>query len=391
MKKANIKPEQVVGVGIDFTSCTVLPILKDGTPLCFLEKFKSDPHAYVKLWKHHAAQPEADELNRIAAERGESFLTRYGGKISSEWLFPKLWQIYKEAPEVYNYMDCFIEACDWIVFQLTGKMVRSACPAGYKAIWSKTDGYPSKEFFRSLDPGLENVVEEKLIGEIRPVGTMAGEITASAAKMTGLCEGTAVSVGHLDAAGALVGAGINKAGIMLAVMGTSTCHMLLAEKEYEVPGICGYVVDGMNPGFIGYEAGQSCVGDHFQWVIDNCVPGEYLERAKSEGKNIHLYLCEKAAQKAPGESGLIALDWWNGNRSVLVDGKLSGVLLGCTLQTQPEDIYRALVEVTAFGTRKIIETFINHNVPIDSLVITGGIAKKISSLCRFMLMSLIWI
>ena len=146
MKKANIKTEQVVGVGIDFTSCTVLPILKDGTPLCFLEKFKSDPHAYVKLWKHHAAQPEADELNRIAAERGESFLTRYGGKISSEWLFPKLWRIYKETPEVYNYMDCFIEACDWIVFQLTGKMVHSACAAGYKAIWSKTDGYPSKEF-----------------------------------------------------------------------------------------------------------------------------------------------------------------------------------------------------------------------------------------------------
>lgn len=376
MEQAHVRPEEIVGVGVDFTACTVLPILQDGTPLCFLEEYRSNPHAYVKLWKHHAAQPQADALNEIARRRNESFLKRYGGKISSEWLFPKLWQILQEAPDIYNKMDCFLEASDWVVMQLTGNMLRNTCSAGYKALWSKREGYPSNAFFKALDPRLETVVQDKLKGEICSIGTKAGEITPQAARLTGLCEGTAVAVAHLDAGGAAPGAGICKTGIMLALMGTSTCHMMLGDKEQYVPGICGSVEDGMIPGYIGYEAGQSCVGDHFQWFVENCVPASDAEQAQKNNENIHQYLSRKAAALLPGETGLVALDWWNGNRSVLVDGKLSGLLLGCTLQTKPEHIYRALVEATAFGTRKIIENYEESGVPVHELVIAGGIAQK---------------
>lgn len=376
MRQADVRPEQIVGVGVDFTACTILPILEDGTPLCFLPEYAANPHAYVKLWKHHAAQPEADDINRVAAERGDAFLQRYGGKISSEWLLPKLWQILKEAPAIYEHMDCFIEAADWIPLMLTGNLTRNVSSTGFKALWSKADGYPSPDFFRALDPRLENVVAEKLKGEICPVGSRAGEITARAAELTGLCQGTAVAVGHMDSTCSLLGAGIARTGVMLAIMGTSTCHVLMGAEEKYVPGSTGRVEGGANPHGIAYEAGQCCVGDHFQWLVDNSVPETCRQAARAAGLGIHDYLTARAAEKLPGESGVVALDWWNGNRSVLVDGRLSGLFVGCTLQTRPEDLYRALIEATAFGTRKIIETFIEHGVPVDTLVITGGIAQK---------------
>lgn len=373
---ANISPEQIVGVGIDFTSCTMLPILEDGTPLCKLPEFKSEPNAYVKLWKHHAAQSYADKLNELAEKRGESFLNRYGGKISSEWMFPKIMQILDESPDAYNRTYAFVEAVDWIGMLLTGKLVRSGSAAGFKSIWSDKDGFPSKDFFKELDPRLENIIEEKFKGDVQMVGTRAGTVNEKWAKKTGLAKGTAVSVGHLDAGGAVLGAGIITTNKMLIVMGTSSCHILLGDKEIEVPGICGMVKDGIVPGFMGYEAGQSCVGDGFQWFVDNCVPYEYIKEAEDKGINIHQYLSNKANKKLPGESGIIALDWLNGNRSVLVDGKLSGVFVGCSLQTKPEDMYRALVEATAFGTRLIIDTFSEYGVLVDEVVMAGGIAMK---------------
>ena len=376
MQKAGISNDQIVGVGIDFTACTLIPLKKDGTPLCFLEQFANEPHAYVKLWKHHAAQDEANRLNDIARERGEKWLPRYGGKISSEWVVPKVWQILDEAPEIYAQTDIFMEACDWTVFQLTGRMTRNTCSAGYKAIWNFNEGYPSKAFFRALDPRLENFVEEKLNTPLMPIGSKAGEIDERAARLTGLKAGTAVAVANLDAHVSCVGVGVTKPGQMLAVIGTSTCHMLIGDQEREVPGMCGAVQDGIIPGFIGYEAGQSCVGDHFQWFVENCLPMEYWQAAKEQGVNVHQYVTQKAAQQKPGESGLVALDWWNGNRSVLVDGKLSGMLLGCTLGTKPEDIYRALIEATAYGTRMIIKTFEENDVPVTELFVAGGIAEK---------------
>lgn len=376
LQKANVSNEDVIGVGIDFTACTVLPIDKNGIPLCFLPEFKQNPHSYVKLWKHHAAQDEANRLNEIAAQRGEAFLQRYGGKISSEWAIPKIWQILNEAPDIYEAADQVLEATDWVISELTGTITRNSCTAGYKAIWHKQDGYPSKEFFQALDPRLENVVEEKLSTDIYSIGSKAGEITEKAAKLTGLKAGTAVAVANVDAHVAVPAVGITEAGKLLMIMGTSTCHILLGETEEIVPGMCGVVEDGVIPGYLGYEAGQSCVGDHFEWFTENCVPEGYQQEAKDKGVNIHQLLTEKASKLNVGESGLLALDWWNGNRSTLVDVDLTGVLLGATLLTKPEEIYRALIEATAYGTKMIVETFRASGVPVNEVYAAGGIAEK---------------
>ena len=376
LKESGVSPEDVIGMGIDFTACTMLPIKADGTPLCLMDEFRSNPHSYVKLWKHHAAQPEANKLNEIAESKGFDFLKRYGGKISSEWLIPKIMQILDEAPEIYEAADKFMEATDWIILKLTGNERRNSCTAGYKAIWSKREGYPPNEFFKALDPRLENLVDEKLSRDIYPLGGKAGELTEEMAKMTGLLPGTAVAIANVDAHVAVPAVGIVEPAKMLMIMGTSTCHMVLGTEERIVPGMCGVVEDGIIPGFLGYEAGQSCVGDHFEWFIENCLPASYKEEAREKGINIHKFLREKAKKFKPGESGLIALDWWNGNRSVLVDADLTGVLLGCTLNTKPEEIYRALIEATAYGTNMIIETFESYGVPINELYACGGIAEK---------------
>jgi L-ribulokinase len=376
INKAAVNSEQVVGVGIDFTACTMLPVKADGTPLCFLEEFKSRPNAWVKLWKHHAAQDEANKLNAIAEQRGEKFLKRYGGKISSEWMIPKIWQTLDEDPGVYDAADKFIEAADWVIWQLTGVETRNTCTAGYKAIWHKHDGYPSDEFFKALHTKMEGLVDEKLSRKLLPLGTKAGVITPDAAKLTGLKEGIAVAVANVDAHVSIPAVGITSSGKMLAIIGTSTCHMLLGDIEREVPGMCGVVEDGIIEGFFGYEAGQSCVGDHFQWFVENCTPAEYKTEADSKGIDLHALLTEKASKLKPGESGLVALDWWNGNRSVLVDVDLSGMIIGMSLTTKPEEIYRALIEATAYGTRMIIDTFEENGVPVNEFFAAGGIAEK---------------
>jgi len=376
LRETGVAPADIIGVGTDFTACTVLPVKADGTPLCFLPEYKSTPHAYVKLWKHHAAQDKANALNEVAEKMGETWLARYGGKISSEWEIPKLWQILEEAPEVYAAMDHFVEAADWIIWQLTGQQTRNSCTAGYKAMWNKKEGYPSPAFFKALDPRLEHVVEEKLSCPVVSLGQKAGVISQAAAELTGLKAGTAVAVGNVDAHVTIPAVKIDGPGKILAIMGTSTCHVLLGEKESLVPGMCGVVEDGILPGFFGYEAGQSCVGDHFDWFVKNCVSAKYQEEAAAKNMDIHQLLTEKAAELNVGESGLLALDWWNGNRSVLVDVDLTGLMLGMTLQTKPEEMYRALIEATAYGTRKIIETFQKNGVPIREFYASGGISQK---------------
>ena len=376
LKKSGIDPAAVIGMGIDFTACTMLPTKADGTPLCFLPEWRQNPHAWVKLWKHHAAQPEANKLNRIAEELGYDFLARYGNKISSEWFFPKSWQILDEAPDVYEAADRLLEATDWVVWQLTGEEKRNGCTAGYKAIWSKREGYPEDAFFKALDPRMEHIVDEKMSRSIYPLGAKAGGLTAEAAGWMGLKPGTAVAIANVDAHVAVPAATVTEPGRMVIIMGTSNCHMLMGTEERVVPGMCGYVEDGIVPGFFGYEAGQSCVGDHFAWFVDNCVPAGYQQDAEARGIDIHQLLEEKAALLKPGESGLVALDWWNGNRSVLVDVDLTGMLLGATLATKAEEIYRALIEATAYGTRMIIETFEAHGVPVNEIVATGGLPDR---------------
>jgi len=382
MKESGVNPEDVIGMSIDFTACTMLPIDKDGVPLSFHEELKSVPHAWLKLWKHHAAQAQANKLNKVAMERGEDFLARYGGKISSEWMFPKIMQVLDEAPEIYAITDRFMEATDWVTMQLTGVEARNSCTAGYKAMWHKKKGYPDKEFFKALDPRLENVVEEKLSTDIRPQGAKAGELTEAMAKKIGLKAGTAVGVANVDAHVAVPAVGITGPNKMLMIIGTSTCDIMCSEVEKEVPGMCGVVEDGVMPGYFGYEAGQSCVGDHFEWLVKNCVPASYYEEAAKEGKKIFEYLTDKADKLKIGESGLVALDWWNGNRSCLVDVDLTGMMLGMTLTTKPEEMYRALIEATAYGKRMILDTFEEAGVPVDELYACGGISKKNSMMMQ---------
>jgi L-ribulokinase len=376
LQESGIDVADVIGLGIDFTACTMMPTKADGTPLCFIPEWRNQPHAWVKLWKHHAAQPEANKLNEIAGELGYSFLDRYGGKISSEWFFPKAWQILAEAPELYEAADRLIEGADWVVWQLTGEEKRNACTAGYKAIWSKREGFPPNEFFAALDPRLADIVDTKMSRDIYSLGERAGGLTAEAAGWTGLKPGTAVAIANVDAHVAAPAATVAEPGRMVIIMGTSNCHMLLGTEERTVPGMCGYVEDGIVPGLIGYEAGQSCVGDHFAWFVENCVPAAYEREAAERGLDIHELLADKAARLKPGESGLLALDWWNGNRSVLVDVDLTGMLLGATLATRPEEIYRALIEATAYGTRMIVETFDEHGVPVNEIVATGGLPDR---------------
>ncbi|MEU0535250.1 ribulokinase [Amycolatopsis tolypomycina] len=366
LRDAGVDAADVVGIATDFTACTMVPTTADGTPLCELPEFEGNPHAYVKLWKHHSAQPQAVRINELARTRGEKWLPRYGGLISSEWEFAKGLELFEEAPEVYAAMRHWVEAADWIVWQLTGTYVRNACTAGYKGILQ--DGqYPSRDFLRELAPGFEDFVADKLEHPLGQLGSRAGSLTAEAAAWTGLPEGIAVAVGNVDAHVTAPAAQAVEPGQMVAIMGTSTCHVMNGAELHEVPGMCGVVEGGIVAGLWGYEAGQSGVGDIFGWFVEHGVPGAY------EG---HEHLTRLAAQQEIGEHGLIALDWHSGNRSVLVDHELSGVIVGQTLATRAQDVYRALLEATAFGTRKIIETFNAAGVPVTELIIAGGLTKN---------------
>lgn len=375
-QRTGVDPADVIGIGIDFTACTMLPVAADGTPLCRLPEFRRNPHAWVKLWKHHAAQPEADRINATARQRGEAWLQRYGGKISSEWFFSKVLQILDEAPEVYNAADRMLEAADWVVWQLTGEEKRNSCTAGYKALWSKREGFPPDPYFAALDARLEHVVDDKMSRRIYSIGERAGGLTAQAAKWTGLAPGTAVAVANVDAHVSVPAARVTRPGTMVMIMGTSICHMVLGTQEKMVEGMCGVVEDGIIPGLYGFEAGQSGVGDIFAWFVDHAVPPEYHSSARKKQVDLHRLLEKEAAKLKPGESGLLALDWWNGNRSVLVDVDLTGLLLGATLATNAPEIYRALIEATAFGTRLIVEAFEEHGVAVNEFVTCGGLPEK---------------
>ncbi len=380
LEGSGIAAEAVIGIGVDFTNCTVLPVCEDGTPLCFLEKYREEKHAYVKLWKQHAAQEQAQRVTEALEKRNAPVLAKRGGKCSAEWLLPKALHTLEDAPEVYRDAAHIVEAGDWVVMRLTGELTRSACYAGYKTLWE--DGYPPKEVWAELHPEFENVVEEKLRGEVLPIGGCAGRLTREAAEWLGLREGTAVAVPMSDAHVAAVSAGVTQPGALLMILGTSTVHLALGEEEQLVPGTCGVMRGGMIPGLYAFEAGQCCCGDHFDWFVKNGVPAAYEREARARGMNLHALLTEKAERLAVGESGLLALDWWNGNRSVLIDAELSGMLLGLTLRTKPEEIYRALIEATAYGTRRILEQFETHGVRVERIVACGGIARKNPMLMR---------
>jgi L-ribulokinase len=362
--EAGVDPGDIVGIGIDVTSCTVLPVDSAGTPLCRFEHWRGRRHVWPKLWKHHAAQPVADRLTEVALERGEDFLSRYGGRISSEWYFPKLIELWLEDREVYDEAHGFIEATDWIVWYLTGLERRQSCTAGYKAMWSADEGLPPVAYFEAAYPGFDKPAE-KLGGSFEPLGTLAGTLRPEVAQALGLPETVSVAVGNVDSFVSVPGCGVERPGTYVTVVGTSICDMLVHPEEIRLPGITGVVRDGILPGLYGYEAGQVAVGDMLAWFVETLAPAVGFPELE-----------EAAGRIGPGETGLLGLDWWNGNRSILADAGLSGAILGLTLQTDRDQLYRALLEAIAFGNRRIVDNFAEHGLAVDGIVACGGIAER---------------
>jgi L-ribulokinase len=365
LRAAKAKAADVLGIGVDFTSCTMLPALRDGTPLCLVERFAREPLAWPKLWKHHGAQAQTDRINQVARERGEKFLARYGGAIGLEWFFPKMLETLEHAPRVFQAAEVWLEAGDWFVWQLVGgeaaSLPRSTCQAGYKGMWSADDGYPSEDFLRAVHPQFARVVTEKMPGRLLAPGVAAGGLNPTMAKRLGLSVGTPVSAAIIDAHAGVPGAGAAEPGTFVMVLGTSSCHMLNSVEERFVPGVAGIVRDGILPGFAGYETGQAAVGDAFDWL--RRLTGQRDLRA----------LSQSAAALAPGADGVLCLDWLNGCRTPLMDGSLTGAFTGLTLHHSPAHLYRALLEASAFGVRWIVELLREHGVPVERFVATGGL------------------
>ncbi len=372
-----VPADEVIGLGIDFTACTVLPVTADGAPLMQRDDFAGDPHAWPKLWKHHASQPQATRVTDVAAARDEPWLPRYGGRISSEWLLPKALQVLEEAPATFDAADLIVEGGDWVVWQLTGAFARNACAAGYKGLWHKRDGYPTDAYLEALHPGLRGFYASKGGGQrVVAPGARVGTLAPEWAGRLGLPASTAVGAALIDAHAGVLGSGATSPGSLMLILGTSTCHLVLAEREQLVPGIAGVVEDGIVAGLFAYEAGQAAVGDSFAWFVDALTPADVQQEAARRGVSAHDVLSERAASLRPGETGLVALDWWNGNRSTLVDADLSGLLVGATLATRPEHVYRALIEATAFGTRVVVDALREGGVPVTRMVAGGGLTRN---------------
>lgn len=371
--RPGFSPAQVIALGVDTTGSTPLPVDAEGTPLALTPAWADNPAAMVYLWKDHTGHAEAAEITRTAAAMRPQYLAKCGGIYSAEWFWAKILRCLHAAPEVYDAATTWVEHADWLPAVLTGTthpetLKRGICAAGHKALFNPAwGGYPDEEFLAALDPALVRV-RRTLPDQAFPVGAAAGTLSAEWAEKTGLPVGIPVSVGAFDAHLGGVGSGI-KPGVLVKNIGTSTCDMMVAPLEDEIadiPGLCGIVPESILPGFYGLEAGQSAVGDIFHWFVSEIQP-------RGLG---HQELTEGAAKLRPGESGLLALDWHNGNRTILVDQRLTGSLIGLTLQTTPAEIYRAWVEATAFGARVIMERLEEHGQAVEQIVNCGGISVK---------------
>jgi len=373
-------PEQVVGIGVDTTGSTPLPVNADGLPLAMTPAFRDHPAAQAWLWKDHTGWEEAARITEAARKAKAPYLAKCGGTYSSEWFWSKLWHCERTAPEVFDAAYSWVELCDFVPAFVTGnlqpeRMARSICAAGHKAMYGAAwGGLPSKAFLRKLSPGLA-ALRDRLYSEARASDEIAGFLTADVARLVGLPTGVPVAVGAFDAHHGAVGAGV-RPGRLVKIIGTSACDILVAPRGAavaDIPGVCGIVPGSVVPGMTSIEAGQSAVGDIFLWFARHGCPPEY--RRGSDGKTIAALEAAAAAQP-PGASGLVALDWNNGNRTVLVDPLLSGLLVGQTLHTTAPEIFRALVEATAFGAATIIRRIESYDVAVREVVTCGGIAEK---------------
>ncbi len=367
---------QVIGIGVDTTGSTPLPVGKDGQPLVFQKKFANNPAAMAWLWKDHTGIAEAAEITALAKKMRPQYLAKCGGTYSSEWFFSKILKCLRTAPEVFNAAHSWIELSDFVPAALTDtlapdKFTAGICAAGHKAMYSASwGGYPDKQFLAKLDPKL-GALRDRLTKRVLAVDSAAGKLTAAWAKKTGLSAGIPVAVGAFDAHTGAIGAGV-KPGTLVKIIGTSTCDISVrvnTAKLADIPGVCGIVDGSVVPGYFGIEAGQSAVGDMFNWLVNYIQPGGTKAGSHEE-------LTKGALKLQPGESGLLALDWNNGNRTILVDQQLSGLILGQTLYTTPAEIYRALIEATAYGALTIINRYEEYGVKISEVVNCGGIAEK---------------
>lgn len=368
LELAGLSAEQaaqvVISIGVDFTSCTMLPARADGMPLCLCDDLAAEKFAWPKLWKHHGAKTQTDRINQLAKERNEPWLSRYGGVIGLEWFFPKVLETLEQAPHVYDAADVWLEAGDWYTWQLIGAdnpVPRSTCIAGYKAMWSADDGYPSPEFFGALHPKMASVVQDKMPGNLIAPGRSAGTLCEALAKRMNLRAGIPVSAAIIDAHAGVPGVGVGEVNTLVLVMGTSSCHMLMHDKAVAVPGVAGIVQDGILPGCVGYETGQAAVGDAFDW-LRRILNHDNFDQ-----------LTEQAMSVPPGCDGVTCVDWFNGCRTPLMDGSLAGVFAGLTLNHHAGHMFRSLLEASAYGVRWIVDVLEGGGVPVEKFVATGGL------------------
>lgn len=370
----NVDKSSVIGIGIDFTDCTVLPINNEFVPLCLLDEFKNEPHAYVKLWKHHANEKYAQKIQSVATSLDPTILSVTGNKMTSEFLIPKLYEIFCEAPNVYNNTYKFILAGDYVASLLIGKKEIHSKAYSAKQHYVN-ERFPSKDFFASIDPDFSSVYEEKTVTKLssveRPIGTLCQEW----AKKTGLSTSVAISAPILDAHSAIVASGIQAEKVVLT-LGTSAVCEALTDKSSNINGILATSYESVAKNYSTIEAGLAAMGDLFDWFIKSCVPKSYIQAAENANLSIHQYLRSLAEKQSIGVHGLLILDWFNGSRSIVLDNDFSGLILGLKISTKPEDIYRALIESTAFGIRRIIDCFRAQGIKISRISATGGIAIK---------------
>jgi L-ribulokinase len=376
---ADFSPDRVIGIGVDTTGSSPMPVDDQGRALCFDERFRQDPAAMVWLWKDHTSHREAVEITQLAAEIRPAYLARIGGTYSSEWWWSKILHCKNVAPDVFEAAASWVEICDWIPAVLTGdtspgRLKRSVCAAGHKAMFNAAwQGLPDRDFLERLSPGL-GALRERLYDQVHTADHRAGMLSPEWAARLGLPSTVAVAVGAFDAHMGAVGAGISP-GTLVKIIGTSTCDIMIHPNDValpDIPGVCGIVDGSVAPGFYGIEAGQSGVGDIFLWFVNTLVSEEYGRTVDEKFASLE----KGASALLPGESGLLALDWNNGNRTILVDARLTGLLVGQTLRTQPAEIYRALLEATGFGALAIIDRIEEYGVSVDEVVNCGGLAVK---------------
>lgn len=383
VKQSGVDPTDIVGIGLDCTSCSVIPLGKNGMPLCLTAEFENHADAYIKLWKHHTPSAQAERLQAVAQTRNERFLEDCGNRINCESFFPKVLETFERDREVYDQTYAFMEVGEWLALLLTGNSVASETMATFKRFYHPFRGYPSAEYFESVQEGFGSVVKEKLHGKMLSVGESCGKLHPRMAEILRLHTDVAVALPAVDAHAAVPACG-GKSGDLICIMGTSGVSLMVSHNDTGMDGIYSAAGHSFLPDVYGHEGGQCSVGDTLAWFCNRMVPPDYIDRALEAGQSVQQYLTRLAEELSAGQSGLLALDWNNGVRTPLMDYTLSSAWIGMTNRTKPEEIYRALLEGIALGTRRIKEIYENHGHTVLRIFCLGGVAQKNALFCQIL-------